>query len=300
MNKKKILVLATGWHFSSHFYETLPKQVIPDGWVVDYCCIAHRMPDDLNAMSEKDYIRNGDSNNFLSELDMILYDRPLSVKDIESFGWNFTLEDNTIGDMEVFNQWSDKNDYKQYDIILITHDDNFILSNSIFCDILSEDTLLFKPIVNSRYGVIKHQFKVELVNNDNDWYFIDNGYTESIPKAFTPRGSFCFYKKELIDLLPNNKFDMSNIDLKRIGKTDTPVNHRDLTSWNTNAGNFRDFLYKGKSHLELVGRTRWLSNTKRVSKYCIEGERGLISNCRADGNRYIGNLQTLLKKLELI
>ena len=45
--------------------------------------------------------------------------------------YKFMLEENTIGDMEVFNQWSDKYDYTEYDIILITHDDNFILSDSI-------------------------------------------------------------------------------------------------------------------------------------------------------------------------
>ena len=37
---------------------------------------------------------------------------------------------------------------------------------------------------------------VEFVNNDNTWYFLDNGYMENLPKAFTPRGSFSFYKKE--------------------------------------------------------------------------------------------------------
>ena len=33
---RKILVLATGWHFSSHFYEEMIKQKVPKGWEVDY------------------------------------------------------------------------------------------------------------------------------------------------------------------------------------------------------------------------------------------------------------------------
>ena len=43
---KKILVLAIGWHFSSHFYEKMIKQKVPKGWEVDYYCIAHRTPED--------------------------------------------------------------------------------------------------------------------------------------------------------------------------------------------------------------------------------------------------------------
>ena len=55
---KKLLVLSTGWHFSSHFYETMPQQIIPNGWSVDYYCVAHRMPDDINTITDKDTIRS--------------------------------------------------------------------------------------------------------------------------------------------------------------------------------------------------------------------------------------------------
>ena len=40
----KILVLATGWHFSSHFYEHMRKQLVPDNWEIDYFCVSHRNP----------------------------------------------------------------------------------------------------------------------------------------------------------------------------------------------------------------------------------------------------------------
>ena len=49
----KILVIATGWHFSSHFYENMSKQIVPDGWGVDYFCVAHREPDDKNVLMRK-------------------------------------------------------------------------------------------------------------------------------------------------------------------------------------------------------------------------------------------------------
>ena len=35
-------------------------------------------------------------------------------------------------------------------------------------------------------------------------FFIDNGFSQNIPKMFEPRGSFCIYTKELIDKLPDN------------------------------------------------------------------------------------------------
>ena len=122
---------------------------------------------------------------------------------------------------------------------------------------------------------------------------------ENLPKAFTPRGSFSFYKKELIDLLPNNKFNMYENGgygiVNRVGETNS-VGYDGIKAWNTHAGTFRDFLYGGLGNLELVEKTRWFSNTKRVSKYCIEGERGFISNHRA-GENYVESLKNQLEEL---
>ena len=53
----KILVIATGWYFSSHFYEHIIKQVVPKNWKVDYFCVAHRMPETENVITEKDVHR---------------------------------------------------------------------------------------------------------------------------------------------------------------------------------------------------------------------------------------------------
>ena len=204
------------------------------------------------------------------------------------------LEENTVGDMECFNQWSKHHNYKDYDIICITHDDNLIISDKIFLDVVGDDTELYKPLKESRVG--RDQFEIELVKNNSDWYFLDNGYSEDIPKAFTPRGSFSFYKKELIDLLPDNKFNMSEDGglgiVERPGETNS-VGYEGIKAWNTHAGTFRDFLYSGLGDLELVDKTRWFSNTKRISKYCIEGERGFLSNKNA-GENYINNLVKLM------
>ena len=291
----KILVVATGWHFSSHFYETMVRQIVPEGWEVDYYCVAHRTPEDENTISEKESIRNSTAEDFLTQLDQLMYEYPITTKQIEDFGWKFELEENTVGDMECFNQWSEHHDYKDYDFILVTHDDNLILSDQLFVDIIG-GVEGYKPIEESRYGA--HQFNVESVKLDNDWMFLDNGYTQSLPKAFTPRGSFSFYKKELVDMLPDNKFNMYENGgygiVYRQGET-ASVGYDGIKAWNTHAGTFRDFLYEGN----LVDSTRWLSNMKRVSRYCIEGERGFISNHRA-GENYLQNIQKQLRELEWI
>tara|TARA_B100000900_G_scaffold411052_1_gene429999 strand:+ start:484 stop:1365 length:882 start_codon:yes stop_codon:yes gene_type:complete len=288
----KILVIATGWHFSSHFYENMVKQEVPEGWGVDYFCVAHRFPEDDNTVQEKEDVRNSDGNNFLNQLDQIMYQYPITTQQISSLGWHFMIEDNTIGDMECFNQWSDHYDYKDYDFILVTHDDNLILSDQLFVDIVG-GVEAYKPIEESRYGA--HQFNIESVKLDSDWMFLDNGYTESLPKAFTPRGSFSFYRRELIDMLPDNKFNMYENGgygiVNRKGET-ASVGYDGIKAWNTHAGTFRDFLYD----VNLVENTRWLSDMKRVSKYCIEGERGFVSNYRA-GENYLVNVQKQLKEL---
>ena len=290
----KILVIATGWHFSSHFYEKMSQQIIPDGWEVDYYCVAHRMPEDENTIKEKDGVRNFNEGSFLDELDQMMYEYPITTKEIEDFGWKFMLEENTVGDMECFNQWAEHYDFRDYDFVLITHDDNFILSDELFSDI-TNGVKVYKPIVESRYGKNGHQFNTEIVNLDNNWMFLDNGYTQSLHKAFTPRGSFSFYKKELIDMLPDNRFNMYENGgygiVYRNGET-ASVGYDGIKAWNTHAGTFRDFLYSGN----LVDSTRWLSNTKRISKYCIEGERGFVRNFRA-GEDYLENLQKLLKDM---
>lgn len=269
----KLAVIASGWHYAYQFYEGIAAQEIPENLQVDLFVVGHRSPEDENTIQEKEAVRNYTGNDLFFNLDKELYKKILTTENLATMGWHYIEKPNTIGDMEVFNQWSEDYDYREYDVFLITHDDNLILSDQLFVDIFNSEIELLKPLTESRYGPAKHQFKTTKVKNKLDWLFLDNGYSEYIPKAFTPRGSFSFYTKELVDQLPNHKFPMDGITLTRIGKTKS-VDYHELTSWNTNAGNFRNFLYEDS----LVDKTRWISDTKRVSKYCIEGERGFIHN----------------------
>ena len=74
--------------------------------------------------------------------------------------------------------------------------------------------------------------------------------------------------------------------VNRSGET-ASVGYDGIKAWNTHAGTFRDFLYDSDS----VDGTRWLSNTKRVSRYCIEGERGFIYSVDSNNTlvNYINN-----------
>ena len=292
---KKLAVIASGWHYSSHFYEKIAQQNKVDGWEIDLFVISHRHPENENTIKEKEEVRNYKGEELFFYLDKVMYKSPLTEKEIENLGWKYIEKPNTIGDMEVFNQWSEDYDFKEYDLFLITHDDNLILSDNLFTDILGNNTKLYKPIPQSRYGTSNHQFNTELVDNSLDWLFLDNGYSEYIPKAFTPRGSFSFYKKELIELLPDNKFNMYENGgfgiVNRRGKLDS-VGYDGIKAWNTHAGTFRNVLYD----LNLIEHTRWLSNTKRVSRYCIEGERGFINNNDCGENHYKNAVQNLFEE----
>ena len=79
--------------------------------------------------------------------------------------------------------------------------------------------------------------------------------------------------------------------VNRKGKTDS-VGYDGIKAWNTHAGTFRDSLYD----LNLIEYTRWLSDTKRVSKYCIEGERGFINNNECGENHYQNAVKNMFKK----
>ena len=280
---KKIAVIASGWHYASQFYEAMSRQIIPENVIVDLFVISHRSPEHEDAIREKHQIRRYTGLDFAKKLDTCLYSNILSIDDIKNLGWTYIEKPNTIGDMEVFNQWTEDYDYSAYDIFLVTHDDNLILSNQIFVDIIDPNLLLLKPIKTSKYGT-GHQFKTETVENKNDWMFLDNGYSEYIPKAFTPRGSFCFYTKEFISMLPNNKFPMDNIKVTRIDQPNS-IGYDAITDWNTTAGNLRNFIYDNN----LIEQTRWFSDTKRVSKYCIEGERGFVHACNNGEREHYAN-----------
>ncbi|GEM_PF-830425 len=249
---RRLAVVVSGWHFPYHFYKRISEQKIPDGWSVDLFCISHRDPS---------YSRE-EKNDFLASLgntrrdlyDRILYEKIASVKDIESLGWHYELEPNTIGDWGNTNQWLAKNDYKEYDRFLFSHDDNFILTDEIFLNLLSKDDWL---IITNSVGNTQRRLR--------RWLYL--------PKPLTIRGSFEFFTKEMIDIM-GGFFDLSQVKLNREGKfTGGGEFYAELNDWNSTVVPLRRLIKK--YHIE--NRVKVLSKYYRMSVYCLEGERGYIS-----------------------
>lgn len=179
------------------------------------------------------------------DLDRKLYNKIATVEDIERLGFTYKEYPNTIGDWGNSNQWLEDNDYKKYDLFLFTHDDNLVLRYD-----------MFKVVCEEMYK--------------EDWLILTN--TVGIP-AGSLRGSFEFFKKEMMDKM-GGKFDLSQTLLDRTGENDNPANWTDLYDWNTTVYPLANLLTKEK----LWERVITFSPIYRISLFCIEGERGLISN----------------------
>jgi len=180
-----------------------------------------------------------------SDLDKKLYSKIADKEDLRKLGFEYKEYPNTIGDWGNSNQWLEDNDYNEYDLFLFTHDDNLILRYD-----------MFEVVCNDMYK--------------DKWLILTN--TVGVP-AGSIRGSFEFFKKEMLKKL-GGKFDLSETTLDRTGENDNPANWTDLYDWNTTVYPLTNFLTKKK----LWDKVVVFSPIYRVSIFCIEGERGLISN----------------------
>ena len=247
---RKIAVIATGWYFPKHFFRAIAEQKMPDGWSADLFCVSHRDPS--FALDERAGWFKDLGFNRRELYDRLLYDQIATVAEIESFGWKYLLEPNLIGDMGNVNQWLEKYDHKEYDKFLFTHDDNFILSDGMFLDILPQEGWL---VMSNSNGHAQRRLRT--------WF--------GLPKEVEIRGSFEFFTREMMDII-GGKFDMSTVTLSREGATDNPKNLTDLTDWNQTT----QPLMRQIRTQNLLPRIHYLSKFYRMSKYCLEGERGFV------------------------
>jgi len=250
---KKICVICSGWHYPYQFYNAMNNQKIPKGWDISMFCISHR--NYKYAKIEKENRKFVGSRAYLDEQ---LYTSIITDIDIEYLNWNYKEYPNTIGDWGCFNQWLSEYDYNLYDLFLFTHDDNLILS----CNWLSD-------IINSK-------------NYDN-WEILSN--SSGAPKGWL-RGSCEFFKPSILKKL-GGKFDLSEVKLKRINEKFGAQNLNELSDWNKTVTPLMNFIHNNNISIHFS------SNWYRVSKYCIEGERGYISN--TTGNNTISENEGLSK-----
>ncbi len=248
---KRLAVIAGGWHFPAHFYEAIANQQKPQGWEVDLFCVSHRNPD-FSRDEKRDVIKElGWSHREV--LDKVLYKDFATVESIRALGWDYKEYPNTIGDWGMSNQWFDSHNYKEYDMFLLTHDDNLILSDRMF---------------------------VEILEKDSDWLILSNSTGNAqrrlrrwlmLPKRSPLRGSFEFFTREMMEKI-GGRFDLSETTLTREGSVDTPDKFNALSNWGTTVFPLERFL---DTH-NLRSRVHALSQYYRMSKYCLEGERGFI------------------------
>ena len=275
---KKLAVIAGGWHYPLHFYRSIQKQKIPAGWKVDLFSVGHRDPDDKIVSDEKSkYLSKFESDNDLIKMDNFLYKKIISKKYFGKSKWTFWIDENTIGDYAFFNQWSKKYDYNDYDAIFLVHDDNLVISENLFADVLESKSKMY---------CIKDR-KINKVESNDNWLYIGNGWS---PGYYNPRGSFGFFKKELLSML-GGSFKIDNIDLMRVGNKETPDSHDDLSDWNQVTKNFIQFMEKNN----LLDRMYRLSDLYRISDYCIECERGYVSKARVTPGDYLNGLNKLIQ-----
>jgi len=259
MKNKKLAVVASGWHFPIAFFEQIAAQKIPKGWEVDMFIIAHRDP--AHAAEQKKDELKALGYDRRSLYDRLLYRKVATVAEIEALGWHYQLEPNTIGDWGNTNQWLEKHDYKQYDKFLITHDDNFILIDKMFMDILPQEDWL---ILTNSTGNAQRRLR--------QWL--------QLPKPFGVRGSFEFFTREMLEMI-GGKFDLSRTTLTREGQTDTSGDFTELSDWNQNDKPLRDFIKNNN----LLSKVKSLSSYYRMSIYCLEGERGFIHKTKASNTK---------------
>ena len=277
--KKKLAIVAGGWHFPVQFYKGISSQYVADGWHVDLFCVAHRPAP--GKPEEKENIWGEDESedkNLLSQLDRYLYQDFADENMLQRMGWHYSLEPNTTGDFGFANQWFEKTNYKDYDLFLFTHDDNLILSSVFIKRVLKNQLELYEKDEDGA---------TTLPAKDDKWLILANSTT---PNKYHLRGATCvFFKRKVIDMM-GGEFDDSGIKLKRIGNFDTPDDWAGLTDWNKWTDNVIDFIMKNK----LEGKLKYLSPFYRTSRFCIEGERGLIQNTDWGEEFYIQGINYLI------
>jgi len=269
MTNKKLAVVISGWHYPYSFYQQIKNQQIPKNWNIDVFVVSHRDPELEIVYEEKQPLMQQFGTGILQDIDKQLYGRIITKKEIKDFGFTYNEEPNDVGDLNLFNQWVQRHYKSQYDYIMYTHDDTFMLNDRLFLDILEKKAPL---ITNPSPSVMNS------VNPDYDWHHLASGVHQG---TTCPRTSFTVVSRELLDkLAPVFKtITTEGTDLNRTDEVNTPyeisgnkINTSILGTWNAPGRNFWKWCHENGYENKSVR----LSDTYRVTPYFIEGERGFI------------------------
>jgi len=287
MNKRLAVVLG-GWHYPYVYYKQMKEQKVPAGWEIDYYVVSHRDPELPIVFDEKQLLLESRGDGLLQSFDKELYGRIITKQELSDMGFIYDVEKSSIGDLYQLNQWVKRHYIGQYDKVLFTHDDNYLLNDEMFVDILEKKVQLFVP---DDKGVLNE------VSSDFDWKHLAGGQIEN---TLVPRTSFTFLDRELLDklMLDLERISTADVDLDRTGKTDTlydvnndkQVSTSALVSWNAPGRSFVTWMKNN----EYIDKSVRLSPYYRVTKYFIEGERGFVWTYR-DETRTLNSLSSYYK-----
>lgn len=263
-----IAFIIGGWYFPKHLYKNAIEINKLEESNIDYFAVTHRNPELVDIKAEM--IPRITNNN---KYDLELFNDIATYSDLTKMGYKVDEVENAIGDYYFFNQWSELYDYTKYDYIIFMHDDNYLLPE-------------FKNILTDLFN-----FESDFYNhNDINWVRVGNvkkfNYiaNSAVLNRKTARGSFSIWSKELIDAL-GGKFSMDNVNVIRTGLNNTPSSHWEL-DWNVVGTNLQHFIQVNG----FMSTSFRLSPYYRISKYMIEGERGLISKTHNEKLTYSFNL----------
>jgi hypothetical protein len=281
-NDKRLAVVIGGWHYPYEYYKQIKAQKIPVGWSCDYFIVSHRDPELPIVFDEKQPLLESRGDGLLQSFDKELYSRIVTKNELRDMGFIYNEEKSSIGDLYQLNQWVKRHYEGQYDKVLFTHDDNYLLSDELFLDILDKKADLFSNLKMN---------EINQVNKDFEWKHLSSGVLEN---TTTPRTSFTFLDKELLDKLAPELEEITTkgVELDRSGEVGTIYNLNDkqvdkspLSSWNCPSRNFSNWMINNGYSDKSVR----LSPVYRANKYIIEGERGFIWT-QIDEGRIIHNL----------
>lgn len=271
----KIVILAGGWHFPRHFYDTAKKVKVPDGSTLDFVAICHR---NMTAEVHKEYLQKIEKlpEDFLKKLDQELYASFADIEYLRETGWQAALYENSIGDFNFINQWLDTNP-PQYDLYIYLSDDIYLTHNwQHFLIDFIERQLTFYKFYNGEW------VPSELSNN---WVYVGNCPN---PGRKVMRSSTGIFPGHFLQSL--GRFEMSKVSLTRTGQNNNLWNIQDIADWNQVQRNLQDYM---EVH-NLDKESFRLSNTYRVSKYMIEAERGLLSNINFFQQSYLTGVKQII------
>jgi len=302
MQNKNIALIIGGWYFPKFLYEEVAKVKSPVGYNVDKFCVMHRMPSKKHDEGLIDQLfTNSLHSNIrgkLSQFDDKLFGQmgselnPIQYQELKDLGFITNLVDNKIGDYYFINQWMEIYDVTMYDYIIFMHDDNYPSSEfqNILVDIFEKndfpqwywpedkETGVSGPWINADESLGGHTVGMEMMMPDS----VGGSYLEILNMDYiansavgnrkTARGSFSIWSRKFMEAI--KEFPMENVTLNRTGKEDTPIGHMELEDWNNVGHNLQVWVEQNG----FMDTTYRLSPYYRISKYLMEGERGLISN----------------------